>query len=97
MFYLSKEMDVSEKTQMFMLTLFTTVGAYCCKDPANRSHRDSIIKAIRDESLERVKNAISLRTSENDMWNDLYDNKTKQLTKEFVKCFEQSCVKNKSS
>ena len=94
LFYLSKEMDISEKTQMFMLTLFTTVGAYCCKDPSNKSHLNSIIKAIQDESIDRVKNAISLRTSENDMWNELFENKTKHLTEEFLKAFEHNYIKS---
>ena len=82
---------------MFMLTLFTTVGAYCCKDAANKPHRDDIIKAIQDESIDRVKNAISLRTSENDMWNELYENKTQQLTNEFFKAFERNCAKRKNN
>lgn len=97
LFYLSKELNISEKTQMFMLTLFTTVGAYCCKDAANKPHRDDIIKAIQDESIDRVKNAISLRTSENDMWNELYENKTQQLTNEFFKAFERNCAKRKNN
>ena len=65
LFYLAKKMDVSKKTQMFLLTLFTTVGSYCCKDPSYISFRDSIIDSIKDESIERVKIAVSLRTNEN--------------------------------
>ena len=70
---------------MFMLTLFTTVGSYCCKDTSYLHYRDAIIDSIKDESIERIKIAVSLRTSENDMWNDLYDNRTEYLTKEFLK------------
>lgn len=87
LFYLAKKMGISEKTQMFMLTLFTTVGSYCCKDASYMRYRDAIIESIKDESIERIKIAVSLRTSENDMWNELYDNRTEQLTKEFLKAF----------
>lgn len=93
LFYLAKKMDVSKKTQMFLLTLFTTVGAYCCKDPSYKQHRDAVIDGIKDESIERIRIAVSLRTSENDMWNDLYENKTEYLTKEFLKALESKTSK----
>jgi hypothetical protein len=93
LFYLAKKMDVSKKTQMFLLTLFTTVGAYCCKDPSYKQHRDAVIDSIKDESIERIRIAVSLRTSENDMWNDLYENKTEYLTKEFLKALESKTSK----
>ena len=96
LFYLAKKMDVSKKTQMFLLTLFTTVGSYCCKDPSYISFRDSIIDSIKDESIERVKIAVSLRTNENDMWKDLYQNQTEHLTKEFLKAFERKAKSNSS-
>ena len=96
LFYLAKKMDVSKKTQMFLLTLFTTVGSYCCKDPSYFSFRDSIIDSIKDESIERVKIAVSLRTNENDMWKDLYENQTEHLTKEFLKAFERKVTSNSS-
>lgn len=87
LFYIAKSIGVSPKTQMFMLTLFTTVGTYCCKDPHYTAYFNKILDGIADESIERVKIAVSLRTSENDMWNDLYDGKTSTLTKEFVSRF----------
>lgn len=93
LFYLAKKMDISKKTQMFLLTLFTTVGAYCCKDPSYKHYRNQIIESIKDESIERIKIAVSLRTSENDMWNDLYENRTEHLTKEFLKAFEHNANK----
>lgn len=93
LFYLAKKMDISKKTQMFMLTLFTTVGSYCCKDASYLRYRDAIIDSIKDESIERIKIAVSLRTSENDMWNDLYDNRTEHLTKEFLKAFTGKTAK----
>ena len=49
-----------------------------------------MLKGIKNESLEHIKVAASLRTSENDIWNDLFEGKTKQLTNEFVKQFEAS-------
>lgn len=95
LFYLAKRMDISKKTQMFLLTLFTTVGSFCCKDVSNMHYRDIIIDSIKDESVEQVRIAVSLRTSENDMWNDLYENRTEQLTKEFLKLFEQRKQRSK--
>lgn len=74
---------------MFMLTLFTTVGTYCCKDPHYTVYFNKILEGIADESTERIKIAVSLRTSENDMWNDLYDGKTTALTREFVARFSR--------
>ena len=87
LFYLAKKMEVSSQTQIFLLTLFTTVGTYCCKNPIYYTLRDGIIDSIKDESTERVKIAVSLRTNENDMWKELYEDKTEQLSKEFLKAF----------
>ena len=78
---------------MFLLTLFTTVGSYCCKDPSYTHYRDAVIESIKGESIEQIRIAVSLRTSENDMWNELYENRTEHLTKEFVKAFEQKSRK----
>lgn len=89
LFYIAKSIEISQKTQMFMLTLFTTVGTYCCKDPHYTVYFNKILEGVADESIERIKIAVSLRTSENDMWNDLYDGKTTTLTKEFVARFSR--------
>lgn len=89
LFYTAKRMEVTYKTQMFMLTLFTTVGSYCCMEPKNNRFLKGILKGIADEELERINIAVSLRTSENDMWNDLYNNKTEQLTKDFLNRFRK--------
>lgn len=88
--YISQKMEVSQKTRMFLLTLYTTVGAYCCKEPYYKRYLDCVIKGVKDESLEHIKVAASLRTSENDIWNDLFEDKTKQLTDAFVKRFEDA-------
>ena len=50
--------------------------------------RDSIINSIKVKSIERVRIAVSLRTNENDMWKELYEDKTEYLSKEFLKAFE---------
>lgn len=77
-------MEVSPKTQMFLLTLFTTVGSYCCKEPGYKKYLDAVLKGIKHESLEHIQVAIRLRTSENDMWNELFENETPKLTKAFL-------------
>ncbi len=83
--YLSKQLQVSQKTHMFLLTLFTTIGAYCCKEQKYKRYLTYINKGIKDEAIEDIKVAASLRTSENDMWNKLFDNRTAELTETFVK------------
>ena len=37
---------------------------------------------------------IPLYVSENDMWNELFENKTKHLTEEFLKAFEHNYIKS---
>ena len=86
--YISKKMEVTQKTYMFLLTLYTTVGAYCCKERHYKRYLDCVIKGIKGESPEQIKVAVSLRTSENDVWNELFEGKTKKLTAEFVRQFE---------
>ena len=77
-------MEISSKTQMFLLTLFTTVGTYCCGDSKLNKYKSAIIKSIIEEDLSKIEIAISLRTSENDMWNSLYSNHTAEWTKAFT-------------
>ena len=77
-------MNISHKTRMFMLTLFTTIGAYCCRPGIKGKHLNRIINAIKNENIKYVETAVRLRTSENDMWNDLYDGKTDELTQKFM-------------
>ncbi len=45
---------------------------------------------IKNEEKDMIYTAISLRTIENDMCNDLFENQTQQLTKNFIKQFEES-------
>ena len=90
LYIISKKMEVTFKTQTFLLTLFTTVGTYCCKENKNRLYLQKIMDCIKNEKKDMVYTAIRLRTSENDMWNDLFENQTEQLTKNFIKQFEES-------
>lgn len=90
LYAIATSMDISHKTRMFMLTLFPTVGAYCCKNIAHAKYCDMIIRAIRNEELKNVETAVRLRTSENDMWNDLYGGRTDELTKQFMIKFKKA-------
>ena len=73
------------------MTLFTTVGTYCCKKPNYKPYLDKILNVLKKEDYMRIKTAIELRTNENTMWDNLYDNNTKQLTKVFL-----NLLKNKA-
>lgn len=84
---ISKKMDIGSTTKIFMLTLFTTVGPFCCLTQQYKQYLAKVISCIQDESIERVRVALSLRTVENDIWNDLYDNQTKELTAQFLSAF----------
>ena len=76
LYIISKNMEVSQKTLTFLLTLFTTIGTYCCKDIKLTPYTTKIIDCLSNDSIESIKTAIRLRTSENDVWNELYDEKT---------------------
>lgn len=84
-FNISKNMNISEKTLTFIMTLFTTIGTYCCKEPALYCYRSQILEALKTEDINIITTAIKLRTSENDMWNNLFDKRTEELTKQFLK------------
>ena len=84
LFNISKKMLVSEKTLTFILTLFTTVGTFCCKDPGYFQVRKVIITGIKQEQFCKIETAIHLRTSENDSWNELFENRTSELTTMFI-------------
>lgn len=86
---ISKKMMVSPQTQTFILTLFTTVGMYCCKSPQTYTFRKRIVTGIGDEDVEKIKVAISLRTSETDGWNRLFDDRTQELKHQFLECFKK--------
>ena len=88
LYKLSNKMDVSIATQTFIVTLFTTVGSYCSKDPSLYQYRTRIIKNL-NVSSDLIETAVSLRTKESDTWNDLFENKTEYLTKEFLKAYRK--------
>lgn len=90
LYEIAGKMEISKKTMTFLLTLFTTIGTYCCKDATLKLHRNQILDSIKNSDIQSVETAISLRTSENDMWNDLYENRTDELTKRFLDDFLKS-------
>lgn len=90
LFKISKKMLVSEKTLTFILTLFTTVGTFCCKENGYFTIRKLIISGINKENLDTIETAIQLRTSENEGWNELFENNTQKLTEMFVKELKKS-------
>ena len=90
LYQIAKRMDVSQKTLTYLLTLFTTIGTYCCKDPRFDYALKEILECLDPNDTDSIKTAIRLRTSENDMWNQLFDGKTSQLTQKFLKEFLKS-------
>ena len=69
LYRIAENMQVSEKT---------------CKQTNYRPYLDKILNILKREDYMRIKTAIELRTNENTMWDNLYDNNTKQLTKKFL-------------
>lgn len=90
LFKIAQNMDVSEKTLVFIMTLFTTVGTYCCKDAKYKVYQNKILKILTKEDYGRIKTAIELRTKENNMWDKLFNGQTQQLTREFLKELDKS-------
>lgn len=85
LFKIAKNMDISKKTLVFIMTLFTTVGTYCCKDAKYKGYQDKILEILIKEDYIRIKTAIELRTKENNMWDKLFDGQTQSLTQKFLK------------
>lgn len=85
---ISTKMKTSITTQVFIVTLFTTVGAFCCKDAKLYPFRNRIIEKL-NVPMETIETAATLRTCESDTWNDLFENKTEQLTNEFLKVYRE--------
>lgn len=79
----SKIMKLPDNILIYLLTLFTTVGTYCCKDSKFLNVLNIIVMFLRNEEKEYVIAAIDLRTKENDIWNELYEMQTEKLTKIF--------------
>lgn len=95
LFKIAKNMDISEKTLVFIMTLFTTVGTYCCKDAKYKGYQNKILGILIKEDYGRIKTAIELRTKENNMWDKLFDGQTQVLTQKFLKELnERNIAKN---
>ncbi|MBP3708088.1 MAG: hypothetical protein J6J36_05725 [Clostridia bacterium] len=86
LYKIANNMKVTEKTLVFMMTLYTTVGAYCCKESKYYKHLLRIIEIIKREEkdISRIRTATELRTKENDIWDDLFDDQTHKLTSIFM-------------
>ena len=95
LYNIATNMNVSHQTRMFMLTLFPTVGAFCCDDIYKKKYVNMIIAGIRQENPENVRTAVRLRTSENDMWNNLYKGRTDELTRKFMEQYNNSVAETK--
>ena len=89
LYKISKNMEISSKTLTFILTLFTTVGTFCCKNVGYSRFLNKVLAGISTEDISKIRTAISLRTSENDTWNQLFDNNTVGLTNKFISEFEK--------
>ena len=85
LYRIAQNMQISLKTQVFIMTLFTTVGTYCCKENKYRQYLVKILNLLKNLDIGKIKTAIELRTNENTMWDKLYDGKTEQLTQQFLK------------
>ena len=93
LFKIGKHMMLTKKTQVYLLTLFTTVGTYCCKEARYSVHLNKIVDFLKEEKSSRIRTAIELRTKENNMWDELLEGKTQDLTQKFLK--ELETQKNK--
>ncbi len=85
---ISTKMKVSVTTQIFIITLFTTVGAFCCKKPQFYSYRRRIIDKA-SAPMNDVRIAAKLRTYESDTWDDILENKTEFYTNEFLNLYSE--------
>lgn len=95
LFKIAQNMDISEKTLVFIMTLFTTVGTYCCKDARYKGYQNKILGILIKEDYGRIKTAIELRTKENNMWDKLFEGQTQSLTQKFLKELnERNIAKN---
>lgn len=97
LYHIAINMQISHQTRIFMLTLFTTIGTYCCKDSRKYScYLNKVLAALKKEPKQNINVAVSLRTSENDMWNGLFENQTNGLTAKF-KCCVENCLEESTA
>lgn len=88
LYNLSKYMEITTKTKIFIMTLFTTIGSYCTTDPTLYPYRNEIIKTIIKEEYAIVQTATELRTKENSMWSSLMKD-PQSAGKNFLKEFQK--------
>ncbi len=55
LFKIAQNMDISKKTLVFMMTLFTTVGTYCCKDARYKGYQNKILSILIEDEYGRIK------------------------------------------
>lgn len=65
------KMDISHRTKVTMITLFTTIGMYCYVN-GEEKYLKKIYRALESESIETVKLAMKLRLHENNSWDDVF-------------------------
>lgn len=96
LFKIAKNMEISEKTLVFIMTLFTTVGTYCYKDAKYNAYKNKIFEIlIEEKEYIRAKTAIELRTKENNMWDKLFEGQTELLTQKFLRELNQKNISPK--
>lgn len=96
LFKIAQNMDISEKTLVFIMTLFTTVGTYCCREAKYRGYLNKILDVLKEEEYGRIKTAIELRTKENNMWDKLFEGQTQLLTQKFLRELNEKVRINKT-
>ena len=88
LYKISNKMDISIATQTFIATLFTTVGSYCSKKASLYTYRNRIIRGL-NIPCDLIATAVSLRTKESDTWNNLFENRTVDLTNQFLREYKK--------
>ena len=81
---------------VFIMTLFTTVGTYCCREAKYRGYLNKILDVLKEEEYGRIKTAIELRTKENNMWDKLFERQTQLLTQKFLRELNEKVRINKT-
>ena len=80
---MSKNLRVPYSMRQYLMTLFTTIGPYTFKDKDYHFLQSRIILFLKEEKSNLIDVSIELRTKENDMWDNLYENQTQSLVKKF--------------
>lgn len=70
------ELKINDK--LFLLTLFTVVGAYCCQDSRNYGIRDRVVSFLAGKDYESVSLAIGMRFMSDDTWGGKFTGSSKE-------------------